>query len=75
MEIFSNTIQFYESVLDSTVDGVVVVDKDYKVLYINKTVENWVGFNGLALKEKMRLESTAERLLLRWIATRYVRLD
>jgi PAS domain S-box-containing protein len=37
-------IQFYESVLDSTVDGVVVVDKDYKVLYINKTVENWVGF-------------------------------
>jgi arginine utilization regulatory protein len=43
MEQFSNKIRFYESILDSTVDGVVVIDKNYNVLYINKVVEDWSG--------------------------------
>jgi PAS domain S-box-containing protein len=36
--------KFYEVILDSSIDGVVVVDRDFNVRYMNKTIEAWSGF-------------------------------
>jgi len=42
-DLFPDKIELLESTLDSTIDGVVVLDTDFNVLFINKTVEKWTG--------------------------------
>jgi PAS domain S-box-containing protein len=41
--LFLDQNELLKETLDSTVDGVVVIDRDFNVLFVNKTVEKWTG--------------------------------